>query len=33
MGGQEYLLGKHGLDVDGVVRELKTSLTSAAKAV
>jgi transketolase len=33
MGGQEYLLEKHGLSVDGVVHELKAWLTSSAKAV
>jgi transketolase len=33
IGGQEYLLGKHGLSVDRVVQELKASLAGAAKAV
>jgi transketolase len=33
IGGQEYLLGKHGLSVDGVMQELKAALAGAAKAV
>jgi transketolase len=33
IGGQEYLLGKHGLSVEGVAQELKASLAGAAKAV
>lgn len=33
IGEQEYLLRKHGLSVDGVVEELRVSLSRAAKAV